>query len=104
MRNTSFQLLASWLLDFARFTTLGSQPQLRVNRDGFNDLVDIFSPGVLYLLHHLCFMDEVLLIGKGAYGRVYKGHQRPSGRLVAIKVLDIDSLETTTESESRWLQ
>ncbi|KAJ5550463.1 hypothetical protein N7535_001596 [Penicillium sp. DV-2018c] len=31
------------------------------------------------------------LIGKGAYGRVYKGHQKPSGRLVAIKVLDIDS-------------
>lgn len=33
------------------------------------------------------------LIGKGAYGRVYKGHQTPSGRLVAIKVLDIDSLD-----------
>ena len=33
------------------------------------------------------------LIGKGAYGRVYKGHQKPSGRLVAIKVLDIDSLD-----------
>ncbi|KGO42857.1 hypothetical protein PEX1_007970 [Penicillium expansum] len=33
------------------------------------------------------------LIGKGAYGRVYKGHQKPSGRVVAIKVLDIDSLD-----------
>ncbi|KAF3388552.1 Serine/threonine-protein kinase KIC1 [Penicillium rolfsii] len=33
------------------------------------------------------------LIGKGAYGRVYKGRQIPSGRLVAIKVLDIDSLD-----------
>ncbi|KAJ5983695.1 hypothetical protein N7481_005794 [Penicillium waksmanii] len=33
------------------------------------------------------------LIGKGAYGRVYKGHETPSGRLVAIKVLDIDSLD-----------
>jgi serine/threonine protein kinase len=33
------------------------------------------------------------LIGKGAYGRVYKGHQTSSGRLVAIKVLDIDSLD-----------
>ncbi|KAJ5164063.1 uncharacterized protein N7500_005893 [Penicillium coprophilum] len=33
------------------------------------------------------------LIGKGAYGRVYKGHQKQSGRLVAIKVLDIDSLD-----------
>lgn len=33
------------------------------------------------------------LIGKGAYGRVYKGRQIPSDRLVAIKVLDIDSLD-----------
>jgi serine/threonine protein kinase len=33
------------------------------------------------------------LIGKGAYGRVYKGHETKSGRLVAIKVLDIDSLD-----------
>ncbi|KAJ5596498.1 hypothetical protein N7450_002956 [Penicillium hetheringtonii] len=33
------------------------------------------------------------LIGKGAYGRVYKGREIPSGRLVAIKVLDIDSLD-----------
>lgn len=33
------------------------------------------------------------LIGKGAYGRVYKGREVPSGRLVAIKVLDIDSLD-----------
>ncbi|KAF9248098.1 hypothetical protein DTO006G1_8617 [Penicillium roqueforti] len=33
------------------------------------------------------------LIGKGAYGRVYKGHQTSSGQLVAIKVLDIDSLD-----------
>ncbi|KAL4803478.1 hypothetical protein BDV18DRAFT_144828 [Aspergillus unguis] len=33
------------------------------------------------------------LIGKGAYGRVYKGHQLPSRQVVAIKVLDIDSLD-----------
>lgn len=33
------------------------------------------------------------LIGKGAYGRVYKGRQMPDGRLVAIKVLDVDSLD-----------
>ncbi|KAI2794730.1 hypothetical protein POX_a01331 [Penicillium oxalicum] len=33
------------------------------------------------------------LIGKGAYGRVYKGRQMPSGRLVAIKVLDVDNLD-----------
>ncbi|KAL2825213.1 kinase-like domain-containing protein [Aspergillus cavernicola] len=33
------------------------------------------------------------LIGKGAYGRVYKGHQLPSQEVVAIKVLDIDSLD-----------
>ncbi|EAW14361.1 putative serine/threonine protein kinase [Aspergillus clavatus NRRL 1] len=33
------------------------------------------------------------LIGKGSYGRVYKGHQLPSGRVVAIKVMDIDSMD-----------
>ncbi|KAE8165873.1 kinase-like domain-containing protein [Aspergillus tamarii] len=33
------------------------------------------------------------LIGKGAYGRVYKGHQLPSRKVVAIKVMDIDSLD-----------
>ncbi|OJJ47238.1 hypothetical protein ASPZODRAFT_64892 [Penicilliopsis zonata CBS 506.65] len=33
------------------------------------------------------------LIGKGAYGRVYKGHQLPSQKLVAIKVMDIDSID-----------
>ncbi|KAL4920116.1 kinase-like domain-containing protein [Aspergillus aurantiobrunneus] len=33
------------------------------------------------------------LIGKGAYGRVYKGHKLPSRDVVAIKVLDIDSLD-----------
>ncbi|KAK2806355.1 hypothetical protein FQN51_007399 [Onygenales sp. PD_10] len=33
------------------------------------------------------------LIGKGAYGRVYKGRQLPSQNLVAIKVLEIDTLD-----------
>lgn len=33
------------------------------------------------------------LIGKGAYGRVYKGRQLPSGKLVAIKVMDIDAVD-----------
>ncbi|EEA28711.1 serine/threonin protein kinase, putative [Talaromyces marneffei ATCC 18224] len=33
------------------------------------------------------------LIGKGAYGRVYKGRQLPSRDLVAIKVMDIDTLD-----------
>jgi serine/threonine protein kinase len=33
------------------------------------------------------------LIGKGAYGRVYKGRQLPSRDLVAIKVMDIDNLD-----------
>ncbi|PWY71747.1 kinase-like protein [Aspergillus heteromorphus CBS 117.55] len=33
------------------------------------------------------------LIGKGSYGRVYKGHQLPSRKVVAIKVLDIDSMD-----------
>ncbi|OKL58058.1 hypothetical protein UA08_06679 [Talaromyces atroroseus] len=33
------------------------------------------------------------LIGKGAYGRVYKGRRLPSRDLVAIKVMDIDNLD-----------
>lgn len=33
------------------------------------------------------------LIGKGSYGRVYKGHELPSHKVVAIKVLDIDSMD-----------
>lgn len=33
------------------------------------------------------------LIGKGAYGRVYKGRQLPSRQVVAIKVMDIDTLD-----------
>ncbi|KAL4898015.1 kinase-like protein [Aspergillus ambiguus] len=33
------------------------------------------------------------LIGKGSYGRVYKGHQLPSRKVVAIKVMDIDSMD-----------
>lgn len=41
------------------------------------------------------------LIGKGAYGRVYKGREVPSGRLVAIKVLDIDSLDYQTLRDFR---
>lgn len=36
------------------------------------------------------------LIGKGAYGRVYKGHQMSSRKVVAVKVLDIDSLDYKT--------
>ncbi|KAI5285331.1 hypothetical protein KEM54_000643 [Ascosphaera aggregata] len=31
------------------------------------------------------------LIGKGAYGRVYKGHHLPSQKVVAIKVLEVDT-------------
>ncbi|QVM09289.1 hypothetical protein D8B26_003952 [Coccidioides posadasii str. Silveira] len=33
------------------------------------------------------------LIGKGSYGRVYKGRQLSSQKLVAIKVMDIDTLD-----------
>lgn len=33
------------------------------------------------------------LIGKGSYGRVYKGHQLPSRQVVAIKVMDVDTLD-----------
>ncbi|KAL1987820.1 hypothetical protein VTN96DRAFT_2223 [Rasamsonia emersonii] len=36
------------------------------------------------------------LIGKGAYGRVYKGRQLPSRNLVAIKVMEIDSTDYKT--------
>lgn len=33
------------------------------------------------------------LIGKGSYGRVYKGRQIPARKLVAIKVMDVDTLD-----------
>ncbi|RMZ79375.1 hypothetical protein DV738_g3348, partial [Chaetothyriales sp. CBS 135597] len=33
------------------------------------------------------------LIGKGTFGRVYKGRQLPSNKVVAIKVLDIDEAD-----------
>ncbi|KAK2847631.1 hypothetical protein FQN49_005699 [Arthroderma sp. PD_2] len=36
------------------------------------------------------------LIGKGSYGRVYKGHHLPSKSVVAIKVMDIDNLDYET--------
>ncbi|EEH11086.1 polarity-defective 6 [Histoplasma capsulatum G186AR] len=41
------------------------------------------------------------LIGKGAYGRVYKGRQLPSQKSVAIKVLEIDSLDYKTVQDFR---
>ncbi|OJJ76246.1 hypothetical protein ASPBRDRAFT_203894 [Aspergillus brasiliensis CBS 101740] len=41
------------------------------------------------------------LIGKGSYGRVYKGHQLPSSKIVAIKVMDIDSLDYNTVRDFR---
>jgi protein-serine/threonine kinase len=47
------------------------------------------------------------LIGKGAYGRVYKGKSREHGGLVAIKIIDIDNQdyqEMTTENLSQTIK
>ncbi|PGH09306.1 STE/STE20/YSK protein kinase [Blastomyces parvus] len=41
------------------------------------------------------------LIGKGAYGRVYKGRQLSTQKLVAIKVLEIDTLDYKTVRDFR---
>lgn len=47
------------------------------------------------------------LIGKGAYGRVFKGKNRNSGGLVAIKIIDIDKVdyeEMTTKNLSETIK
>ena len=47
------------------------------------------------------------LIGKGAYGRVYKGKSRITGGLVAIKIIDIDNqdyAEMTTENLAQTIK
>ncbi|KAJ4382656.1 hypothetical protein N0V86_001878 [Didymella sp. IMI 355093] len=47
------------------------------------------------------------LIGKGAYGRVFKGKSRKTGGLVAIKIIDIDTVdyqEMTTKNLSETLK
>ncbi|KAH5497820.1 hypothetical protein HBI31_092290 [Parastagonospora nodorum] len=47
------------------------------------------------------------LIGKGAYGRVYKGRSRVHGGLVAIKIIDIDNQdyqEMTTENLAQTIK
>ncbi|KAL5113343.1 hypothetical protein ACEQ8H_008789 [Pleosporales sp. CAS-2024a] len=47
------------------------------------------------------------LIGKGAYGRVYKGKSRIHGGLVAIKIIDIDNQdyqEMTTENLAQTIK
>ena len=47
------------------------------------------------------------LIGKGAYGRVYKGKNRVHGGLVAIKIIDIDNQdyqEMTTENLAQTIK
>ncbi|KAK2749228.1 hypothetical protein FQN57_006844 [Myotisia sp. PD_48] len=41
------------------------------------------------------------LIGKGSYGRVYKGRHLPSHSLVAIKVMDIDKLDYESSRDLR---
>ncbi|KAH9879425.1 hypothetical protein J1614_002865 [Plenodomus biglobosus] len=37
--------------------------------------------------------DFLELIGKGAYGRVYKGKSRVTGNLVAVKIIEIDKVD-----------
>jgi protein-serine/threonine kinase len=47
------------------------------------------------------------LIGKGSYGRVFKGQNRNTGGLVAIKIIDIDKVdyeEMTTKNLSETLK
>ncbi|KAF2682803.1 cell division control protein 15 [Lentithecium fluviatile CBS 122367] len=47
------------------------------------------------------------LIGKGSYGRVFKGQNRNTGSLVAIKIIDIDKVdyeEMTTKNLSETLK
>ncbi|KAJ9638588.1 hypothetical protein H2204_004359 [Knufia peltigerae] len=41
------------------------------------------------------------LIGKGSFGRVYKGRQKSSNKVVAIKVLDIDEADFHAFGESK---
>lgn len=41
------------------------------------------------------------LIGKGSFGRVYKGRQKSSKKVVAIKVLDIDEADFHAFGESK---
>lgn len=41
------------------------------------------------------------LIGKGAYGRVYKGRQLSSRGVVAIKVMDVDTLDYKTHRDMK---
>jgi protein-serine/threonine kinase len=51
--------------------------------------------------------DFIELIGKGAYGRVYKGKNRIHGGLVAIKIIDIDNQdyqEMTTENLAQTIK
>ncbi|ETN37185.1 uncharacterized protein HMPREF1541_08175 [Cyphellophora europaea CBS 101466] len=41
------------------------------------------------------------LIGKGSFGRVYKGRQKSSNKIVAIKVLDIDDADFSAYGEQK---
>lgn len=41
------------------------------------------------------------LIGKGSFGRVYKGRQNSTGKVVAVKVLDIDEADFQASGDMR---
>lgn len=48
--------------------------------------------------------DRVELVGKGAYGGVYKGVHNPTGTVVALKVIDLDTPDDDISEIQREVQ